>query len=71
MIFQTLKARDDFEATGVGLAIVKKLVEEAGGKVWVDSQINVGTTFNFTIPKQTIEQGLFMNTPAQHENQKV
>ena len=71
MIFQTLKARDEFEATGVGLAIVKKLVEEAGGRIWLDSQMNMSTTFNFTIPKQTIDQGLFMNTPVVREKQNV
>jgi signal transduction histidine kinase len=72
VIFQTLKARDDFEATGVGLAIVKKLIDETGGKIWLDSQPNSGPTFNFTIPKQTIDQGLFIGrSTIKHENQKV
>lgn len=52
VIFQTLKARDEFESTGVGLAIVKKIIEEAGGKIWVESTLGTGTTFSFILPKQ-------------------
>jgi PAS domain S-box-containing protein len=50
-IFQTLQARDKFESTGVGLAIVKKIIEEKGGKVWVESELGNGSKFFFTIPK--------------------
>ncbi len=51
VIFQTLQARDTFESTGVGLAIVKKLVEEKGGKIWLVSAENEGSKFYFTWPK--------------------
>ncbi|WP_019503749.1 PAS domain S-box protein [Pleurocapsa sp. PCC 7319] len=47
-IFQTLEARDNQESTGIGLAIVKKAVENQGGKIAIESQINQGTTFYFT-----------------------
>lgn len=50
-IFQTLKPRDEYESTGVGLAIVKKSVELYGGQVWLDSDLNTGTTFYFTVPE--------------------
>lgn len=50
VIFQTLQARDTVESTGVGLAIVKKIVEEKGGRTWVESQLNEGTQFYFTWP---------------------
>lgn len=49
-IFQTLQSRDAIEGTGIGLALVKKIVENQGGKVWLESSINKGTTFYFTIP---------------------
>lgn len=52
MIFQTLQARDSVESTGVGLAIVKKIVEEKGGKVWLESEAGKGTAFFFTLPKE-------------------
>lgn len=52
MIFQTLQARDTVESTGVGLAIVKKIVEEKGGKVWLESEAGKGTAFFFTLPKE-------------------
>jgi PAS domain S-box-containing protein len=53
-IFQTLEARDTKESTGVGLSIVKKIVETEGGTVRLESQLNAGATFYFTWPKQVV-----------------
>lgn len=50
-IFQTLTARDQLESTGIGLAVVKKIVELYGGKIWVESIVGEGSTFSFTLPK--------------------
>ena len=47
-IFQTLQARDTVESTGIGLSIVKKIVEDKGGKIGVKSQLGEGTAFYFT-----------------------
>jgi PAS domain S-box-containing protein len=51
VIFQTLNARDNKESTGVGLAIVKKIIEEQGGSIRVESEEGKGAKFIFTIPK--------------------
>ncbi|MBD3883886.1 PAS domain-containing protein [Phormidium tenue FACHB-886] len=51
-IFQTLKARDEQENTGIGLSIVKKIVETEGGFIQVESEVGQGTTFRFTWLKQ-------------------
>jgi light-regulated signal transduction histidine kinase (bacteriophytochrome) len=50
-IFQTLQAGDDKESTGVGLTLVKKIVEMHGGRVWLVSKPGEGTTFYFTLPR--------------------
>ena len=50
-IFQTLSPRDRDDSTGIGLSIVKKIVELNAGKVWVESELDKGSTFFFTLPK--------------------
>ncbi|BAZ69316.1 integral membrane sensor hybrid histidine kinase [Fischerella sp. NIES-4106] len=51
-IFQKLSDNKNSDSTGIGLAIVKKIVEMYGGEVWVESELGVGTTFFFTLKKQ-------------------
>lgn len=53
VIFQTLTERDTLESTGVGLAIVKKIVEGQGGTIHVESKEGEGATFRFTWPRQS------------------
>jgi signal transduction histidine kinase len=49
-LFQTLAPRDRVESTGVGLTLVKKIVEMYGGRVWIVSKVGEGSTFFFTLP---------------------
>lgn len=59
-IFQTLEPRDTVESTGIGLSVVKKIVESKGGSAWVESREGHGATFRFTWPKleqETVNDG--------------
>lgn len=56
-LFQTLAPRDQVESTGVGLALVKKIVEMYGGRVWVESEVGTGSTFFFTLPRHLLAAG--------------
>jgi len=49
-IFQTLQPRDHVESTGIGLTIVKKIVETNGGRIWVESEVGKGSIFYLTVP---------------------
>jgi len=54
-IFQALPTSPDFEGTGIGLTVAKKIVELYQGRIWVESKIGEGSTFFFTLPKQKME----------------
>jgi signal transduction histidine kinase len=55
-IFQTLTPRDEFESTGIGLTVVKKIIEMYGGKIWLESELGKGTTFFWTFPRAGVAE---------------
>ncbi len=67
--FQRLNNSADYEGSGLGLSICKKIINNLGGRIWVESELGVGTSFIFSLPKESTKENNIKKSKVNVNNQ--